>query len=258
MVVLRVLAFVAFGLAFGSFLTVVTHRVPLRKSIVAPRSACPRCGTTIRARDNVPVASYLLLRGRCRTCRARISPKYVLIEVLTAGLFAAAAARFDSLFLISVLALFFAVLVSVAVIDLEHSIVPNRILYPSLLAFPVLLAVGALTGEQVSLLRAIVGFLAYGGGLFLVAVIAPSGMGMGDVKLAALIGLVLGAFGLSYVAVAAAVAILAGGLGAVALVAFAHASRRRAVPFGPYLAGGAVWAAFVAPRVAHWYAGFLR
>jgi leader peptidase (prepilin peptidase)/N-methyltransferase len=122
----------------------------------------------------------------------------------------------------------------------------------------VILVVGVLTGEHVSLLRAAIGFLAYGGGLFLVALISPGGMGMGDVKLAALIGLVLGAFGLSYVAVAAAVAILAGGLGALALVVFARATRKRAVPFGPYLAAGAVWAAFVAPRVAHWYTGFLR
>jgi len=157
-----------------------------------------------------------------------------------------------------VLAMFFAVLVAVAVIDVEHRVIPNRILYPSLLFFPVLLVVGVLTGEEVSLIRAVIGFLAYGGGLLVVALISPGGMGMGDVKLAALIGLVLGAFGLSYVAVAAAVAILGGGLGAVGLLAFARASRKRAVPFGPYLAAGAVWAAFVAPRVAHWYEGFLR
>jgi leader peptidase (prepilin peptidase)/N-methyltransferase len=258
MVVLRVLAFVAFGLAFGSFLTVVVHRVPARRSIVAPRSACPNCGALIRARDNVPIVSYLLLRGRCRACGASISARYLLIELVTAALFAAAAIKFDSLFATTVLALFFSVLVAVAAIDLEHRIVPNRILYPSLLAFPVILAVGVLAGEPISLLRAAIGFFAYGGGLFLVALIAPHGMGMGDVKLAALIGLVLGAFGLSYVAVAAAVAILAGGLGAVALLAFTRATRKQTVPFGPYLAGGAVWAAFLAPPVVRWYTSFLR
>jgi leader peptidase (prepilin peptidase) / N-methyltransferase len=254
----RTFAAAAFGLAIGSFLTVVAYRVPRHESIVAPRSRCPGCGVTIRTRDNVPVLSYLLLRGKCRSCGARISPRYVVIELLTAGLFAAAAARFPSVYMIVVLAMFFAVLVAVAVIDVEHRVIPNRILYPSLLFFPLLLAVGVLTGEEVSLVRAVIGFLAYGGGLLVVALISPGGMGMGDVKLAALIGLVLGAFGLSYVAVAAAVAILGGGLGAVALLAFARASRKRAVPFGPYLAAGAVWAAFVAPRVAHWYEGFLR
>jgi leader peptidase (prepilin peptidase)/N-methyltransferase len=246
------------GLLFGSFLTVVIHRVPRRESVVAPRSRCPGCGTTIRARDNIPVLSYLLLRGRCRACGTRISPRYLLTELLTAGLFAAAAARFPSIYATIVLALFFAVLVTVAVIDVEHRIIPNRILYPSLIAFPVILVIGVLAGEQLSLLRAGIGFLAYGGGLLVVAMISPGGMGMGDVKLAALIGLVLGAFGLAYVAVAAAAAVLAGGLGAVALLAFARATRKHAVPFGPYLAAGAVWAAFAAPRVAHWYTGFLR
>jgi leader peptidase (prepilin peptidase)/N-methyltransferase len=246
------------GLLFGSFLTVVIHRVPRRESVVAPRSRCPGCGTTIRARDNIPVLSYLLLRGRCRACGTRISPRYLLTELLTAGLFAAAAARFPSIYATAVLALFFAVLVTVAIIDVEHRIIPNRILYPSLIAFPVILVIGVLAGEQLSLLRAGIGFLAYGGGLLVVAMISPGGMGMGDVKLAALIGLVLGAFGLAYVAVAAAAAVLAGGLGAVALLAFARATRKHAVPFGPYLAAGAVWAAFAAPRVAHWYTGFLR
>jgi leader peptidase (prepilin peptidase)/N-methyltransferase len=255
---LRIFFAAAFGLAIGSFLTVVAHRVPRHESVAAPRSRCPSCGAMIQARDNVPVVSYLLLRGKCRSCGAIISPRYVLIESLTAGLFAAAAVRFPSVYATVVLALFFAVLLAVTVIDVEHRIIPNRILYPSLVAFPVILAVGALTGEKLSLLQGAIGFLAYGGGLFVVALISPGGMGMGDVKLAALIGLVLGAFGLSYVAVAAAAAILAGGLGAVALLAFARATRKQAVPFGPYLAGGAVWAAFVAPRVAHWYTGFLH
>src|SRR5919201_1143356 len=103
---LRVLAFVAFGLAFGSFLTVVIYRVPLGRSIVAPRSACPSCGATIRPRDNIPVVSYLLLRGRCRSCGVRISPRYALVELLTAGLFAAAAIKFGNVYVTAVLALF--------------------------------------------------------------------------------------------------------------------------------------------------------
>jgi leader peptidase (prepilin peptidase)/N-methyltransferase len=247
--------FVLFGLVFGSFLTVVVYRVPRKQSIVAPRSACPSCGAMIRARDNIPVASYVLLRAKCRQCGARISPRYVAVELLTAGLFAGAAARFGSVYVAAVVALFFAVMLAVAVIDAEHRIVPNAIVYPSLVAFPALLAVGALAGQHVSLARAGIGFLAYGGGLLIVAIVAPRGMGIGDVKLAALIGLVLGAFGLAYVAVAAAAAILAGGLGAIALLVLG-ASRKQAIPFGPYLAAGAVAAAFVAPQIAHWYTGF--
>jgi leader peptidase (prepilin peptidase)/N-methyltransferase len=252
---IRMAIFVLFGLAFGSFLTVVIYRVPRKQSIVAPRSACPSCGATIRARDNIPVASYVLLRAKCRHCGARISPRYVAVELLTAGLFAGAAARFGSVYVAAVLALFFAVMLAVAVIDAEHRIVPNAIVYPSLVAFPAILAVGALAGQHVSLTRAGIGFLAYGGSLMAVAIASPRGMGIGDVKLAALIGLVLGALGLAYVAVAAAAAILAGGVGATALL-LAGASRKQAIPFGPYLAAGAVVAAFVAPQIAHWYTGF--
>jgi leader peptidase (prepilin peptidase)/N-methyltransferase len=251
--VFRITLFAVLGLVLGSFVTVIVHRVPRKESVVAPRSRCPACGTRIRARDNVPVLSYVLLRGKCRACGARISPRYVVIELITGGLFAAVAARFTSVYADAVLAAFLGVMVALAVIDAEYRIVPNRIVYPCLLAFPAILVVGVVAGQDVSLLRSGIGFLAYGGFLLTVAVVSPGGMGMGDVKLAALIGLVLGAFGLAYVAVAAALAVLAGGAGAIALVVVAHAGRKRAVPFGPYLAAGAVLAAFLGPQVAHWY-----
>jgi leader peptidase (prepilin peptidase) / N-methyltransferase len=253
MSVSRALIFALFGLVFGSFLTVVVYRVPRRQSIVAPRSACPACGAEIRPRDNIPVLSYLLLRGRCRACGARISPRYLFLEVATALLFAGASLRFHAAYKAGLLALFFAVMLAIAVIDVERRIVPNRIVYPSLVLFGLLVAVGALAGDHLSLAAAGLGFLAYGGGLLLVSLVAPGGMGMGDVKLAALIGLVLGALGLRYVAVAAAAGILAGGLGAMALLVFKRASRKQAIPFGPYLAAGAVVAAFLAPRIAAWY-----
>ncbi len=252
---LRALIFAVFGLVLGSFLSVVIYRVPRKESIVAPRSACPQCGATIEARDNVPVLSYVLLRGRCRSCGARISLRYPLLELATAALFAGASLRFHAPYTAAVMALLFMVLEAVAVIDIEHQIVPNRILYPSLVAFAVLVAVGVAVGDDMGLVRAGLGFLAFGGGLLVVAVISPGGMGMGDVKLAALIGLVLGALGLRYVAVAAALAILAGGLGGIALMVFAGASRKAKIPFGPYLAAGAVAAAFLAPTIASWYTG---
>jgi len=255
MFALRALIFAVFGLVFGSFLSVVVYRVPRKQSIVAPRSACPQCGATIEARDNVPVLSYVLLRGRCRSCGARISLRYPLLELATAALFAGASLRFHAPYTAAVVALLFMVLETMAVIDIEHQIVPNRILYPALIAFAVLVAVGVAVGDDMGLVRAGLGFLAFGGGLLVVAVISPGGMGMGDVKLAALIGLVLGALGLRYVAVAAALAILAGGLGGIALMVFAGASRKAKIPFGPYLAAGAVAAAFLAPTIASWYTG---
>jgi leader peptidase (prepilin peptidase) / N-methyltransferase len=255
---LRILFAVLFGLAVGSFLTVAVYRVPRKESVVAPRSRCPACGAEIRPRDNIPVLSYLLLRGRCRACGARISARYLFLEVATAALFAGAALRFDATYTAALLALFFAVMLAIAVIDAERRIVPNRIVYPSLVAFGVLVCIGALVGDHLDLAGAGVGLLAYGGGLLLVAIVAPGGMGMGDVKLAALIGLVLGALGLRYVAVAAAVAIFAGGVGAIALLVFTRASRKQAIPFGPYLAAGAVVAAFLAPRIASWYTALAR
>jgi leader peptidase (prepilin peptidase)/N-methyltransferase len=249
---------VLLGLAMGSFVTVLVHRVPRKESIVAPRSRCPACGAEIRSRDNIPVLSYLLLLGRCRACGARISPGYPLLEVATAGLFAGAALWFDSTYTALVMALFFMVLLAIAVIDVSHRIVPNRIVYPSLVAFAVLVAIGSAVGDHLDLVGAGIGFLAYGGALLLVAIVAPGGMGMGDVKLAALIGMVLGALGLRYVAVAAGVGILAGGLGAIGLLVFTRASRKQAIPFGPYMAAGAVVAAFLAPRIASWYTELAR
>src|SRR6266540_4623488 len=128
---LRALIFGVFGLVFGSFLSVVIYRVPRKESIVAPRSACPNCGAMIGARDNVPVFSYIALGGRCRSCRARISLRYPLLELATGLLFAGAALKFDSAYTAGVIALLFMVMEAVAVIDIEHQIVPNRILYPS-------------------------------------------------------------------------------------------------------------------------------
>jgi leader peptidase (prepilin peptidase)/N-methyltransferase len=207
----------------------------------------------IGGRDNVPVLSYIALRGRCRSCRARISLRYPLLELATALLFAGAALRFDSAYTAGVIALLFMVLEAVAVIDIEHHIVPNRILYPSFIVFVVLVGLGAAIGDDMELVRAAIGFLAFGGGLLLVALVSPGGMGMGDVKLAALIGLVLGALGPRYVLVAAALAILAGGIGAITLMALTGASRKAKIPFGPYLAAGAILAAFLAPSIASWY-----
>ena len=253
----RAVAFALPGLALGSFLTVVAHRIPRRESIVAPRSSCPSCGTTIRSRDNIPVLSYVLLRGRCRVCGYRISPFYPLMELAAAGLFVGAAVTFDRLFVALTMALFLGLLLVLAVIDFRHKIIPNRIVYPSLGIFGALVLAGSLANQGMSLGSAALGLLAYGGGLLIVALVSPRGMGMGDVKLGALIGLVLGALGLRYVAVAAAAAIAAGGLGALVALAMG-AGRKHAIPFGPYLAAGAALATLWAPQIADAYLQSVR
>jgi leader peptidase (prepilin peptidase)/N-methyltransferase len=249
---LTALAFAAAGLVFGSFLTVVVHRVPRGLSVVSPRSSCPGCGATIRARENIPVVSYLIQRRRCRHCGIRISPEYPVVEASTGALFAAAALVLPTVWMSAVVAPFLGLLVACALIDLRHRVIPNRVVYPSLVVFGAAIAAGGAFSSGVSPVTGLLGFLAYGGGLFLTALISPRGMGMGDVKLAALIGLVLGALGWRYVGVAVLVTVLGGGVFAVALLA-AGRTRKQTIPFGPFLAAGAIVSALIAPEFASWY-----
>jgi len=252
MVIVRTAIFALAGLLIGSFLTVVVHRVPRRESIVRGRSMCPGCGSVIAARDNIPVLSWILLRGRCRTCGTRISPIYPITELVTAGLFVGAALTFDDVWVAATMALFLAVLLAVSLIDLERRIIPNRIVYPSIVAFGLAMLALDLTNRGPNVLHGLIGLAAYGGGLLVIALIAPRGMGMGDVKLAGLIGLVLGSIELSRVAVAAGAGILLGGLAAVIALLMGR-SRKTALPFGPFLAAGAVVAAFAGAQLASAY-----
>jgi leader peptidase (prepilin peptidase)/N-methyltransferase len=254
---LRVVLFALAGLPIGSFLTVLVHRLPKGQSIVAPRSRCPRCGTPIRSRDNVPVLSYVFLRGRCRTCGEPVSLEYPLIELATAALFAAAGALIEPLYAALLVAAFLALMLAVAVIDARHRIVPNRLVYPALVAFLVAIAVGHFTGGGVDVVDGLVGLAAYGVPMFLVALAVPGGLGMGDVKLAALIGLVLGSMGLSLVGVAAFLGIVGGGLAAVGAMAILRYSRKRQIPFGPFLAGGAAVTALVGAPIGSAYLSLL-
>jgi leader peptidase (prepilin peptidase)/N-methyltransferase len=253
----RVALFVAAGLIFGSFLTVVAYRVPRGESVVRPRSRCPRCGAEIGALENIPVISYLALRGRCRHCGAPVSPEYPLTEAATAALFAGAAAVYEELYVATLVALFLGVMLAVALVDARWRIVPNAIVYPSLVLGLTAVVVGHLVGVGLDGVSGMIGLAAYAGPLFLVALVVPHGMGMGDVKLAALIGLILGSLGLSYVAVAAGVGILIGGIGALlALVLFRY-GRKQQIPFGPFLAGGAAVAALAGPQIAELYLSLL-
>jgi leader peptidase (prepilin peptidase)/N-methyltransferase len=240
-----------FGLAIGSFMTVVAARVPAGESVVSPRSHCPHCGAEIRNRDNIPVLGWIMLRGRCHNCGERISARYPLLELSTAILMAAPFFVYDSVWVACGVSALLALMPVISVIDLEHRIIPNRIVYPALIAFPIYLVVANLFGAPVDLVRMVIGFAAYGGILFVVALISR-GMGMGDVKLAALIGLVLGSLSLGQVAVAAGAAIILGAIGAVAALA-RGAGRKGAIPFGPFLAAGAVVAALWGVQLADWY-----
>jgi leader peptidase (prepilin peptidase)/N-methyltransferase len=245
------------GLVFGSFLTVVVSRVPDKRSVVAPRSGCPRCGNLIRARDNIPVLSYLLLRGQCRSCGGHISLGYPALELATAGLFLAAVIVIRSVVVATIVGPFLGVLMACAVIDIRHRIIPNAIVLPSAALFGAAIAATAIAGYGFHLVTAVMGCLALGGGLFAIAMISPRSLGMGDVKLGGLIGLMMGALGWKYVAVAAFAAVLVGGVVAIAALA-AGKGRKSAIPFGPSLAAGATVAALLAPQVASWYGRFLR
>jgi leader peptidase (prepilin peptidase)/N-methyltransferase len=248
----RLIIVLTFGLVVGSFLTVVVDRVPKKESIVSPRSRCPHCGAEIRSLDNIPVLSWLLLRGRCRSCRARIPVRYPLLEAGTGTSFAGVAIVYPRVYVIVMLCAFCAVMLAVGAIDLEHRIIPNKITYPAFPAFAVAIALGWAVGQDLDPVRACIGALAYGGAFLLIAVIAPRGLGMGDVKLTALIGLVMGSLGLRYVGVAAGAAILLGGVGGI-LALLAGRGRKSAIPFGPFLTAGALIAVFWGERVADWY-----
>jgi leader peptidase (prepilin peptidase)/N-methyltransferase len=223
------------GLALGSFLNVVAARVPLRRSIVRPPSACMSCAQEIRWYDNIPLLSYGLLRGRCRHCGVRIPLVYPAVELATAVLIAGCVLAFGLTAEAGVSAFFCAVLVAVSAIDLEHRIIPNRIVLP---ATVVLLAANTLRDPTVEWIAAGVGAFAF---LLVAALIYPAGMGMGDVKFALLMGVALGK--------TVPVALMAGMVAAMVpgLILFArHGSKARkmGIPFGPFLALGSVMALF--------------
>jgi leader peptidase (prepilin peptidase) / N-methyltransferase len=232
------------GLALGSFVTVVAARVPLRRSIVRPGSACGGCGAAIAWRDNVPLASFLLLRGRCRSCAARIPARYPAIEALTALLVGASLLVYGWSATAVLAALFCVVLVALSAIDLEHRIVPNRIVVPA--AAVALAARTALDPGAEWALAA-----AGAAGFLLVAVLAyPSGMGMGDVKLALLLGAMLG----RTVPVAIMLALFVALVPSMVLLArHGSAARKIALPFAPFLALGGIVALFFGEQLLDAY-----
>jgi leader peptidase (prepilin peptidase)/N-methyltransferase len=242
------------GLAFGSFLNVVIWRVPRKESVVRPPSHCPSCDTPIHPRDNIPVVSWLLLRGRCRTCNAPISVRYPLVELATASLFVAAAVHFRLNWVLPAYLLFFAALLAISVVDLDLFIVPNRIVWPAgLVSIPLLILAAGLGHQWHELRNALIGGAAAWLFLFIVHVINPRGMGFGDVRLAALIGLYLGWPGLGYVALGLFLAFLSGSIVGIGLIALRRKGMKSALPFGPFLALGATIAVFAGHPILQGY-----
>jgi leader peptidase (prepilin peptidase)/N-methyltransferase len=235
------------GAVMGSFLNVVAFRLPRRESLVTPRSRCTSCGAPVRPYDNIPILSWLMLRGHCRNCSARISPRYPMVEAGTALLCAGAVLAHSGAAAIALSVTLVLVLVPAALIDLEHRIIPNRLTAAGAL---LALALGTALDPSGEPGRLIAGAAA--GGFLLAAALAyPGGMGMGDVKLAAVMGLFLGAA----VAPALLIALLSGVMLGAVIVARkgAHAGRKTAVPFGPFLGLGGVLAIFVGQPIVHLY-----
>ncbi|HEY2283633.1 MAG TPA: prepilin peptidase [Solirubrobacteraceae bacterium] len=227
-----------FGAIFGSFLNVVAYRLPRHESLATPASHCPRCGTPVKPYDNIPILSWLVLRGRCRTCSEPISPRYPLVEGLTAALCVGAVLVHHTATGIALSIALILIVVPAALIDLEHRIIPNRL---TLLGAVLALVLGTALDPAGEPERLIAGAAA-GGFLLLAALAYPGGMGMGDVKLAGVMGLFLG----RAVAPAILIALLAGVICGALIIARkgAQAGRKTAVPFGPFLALGAIVAVY--------------
>jgi leader peptidase (prepilin peptidase)/N-methyltransferase len=242
----QIVVIAALGAAVGSFLNVVAYRLPRGESLVAPRSRCPGCGTQIPAYDNVPVVSWIVLGGHCRACGGTISPRYPIVEALTASLFAAVALQTEMSAEVWAGIAFMTTLVTVAAIDAEHRIIPNRVLAPSAVAA---LALWALA-DPGRLPENLIAAAAAGGFLLIAALAYPAGMGMGDVKLAAVMGLYLGAS----VAPALFIGFAAGSLVGIGIVlARGSSARKQAIPFGPFLALGGIAGQLFGSGLVDWY-----
>jgi leader peptidase (prepilin peptidase)/N-methyltransferase len=242
------------GLLVGSFLNVVVWRVPRGESVVRPPSACPACSAPVRPRDNVPVASWLLLRGRCRDCGTAISARYPLVELSCAGLFAVMALAFGLDPVLPAYLYLAAVGLALALIDLDCKRLPNALTLPSYPVLAVLLALGALLGsDSGQLVRALLGGAAMYAFYFALCFAYPAGMGFGDVKLAGVLGMATAWLGWGAWTVGLFLGFLAGGVFGVLLIAARRGGRKTAVPFGPFMLLGALVAVLVGEPLAQAY-----
>jgi leader peptidase (prepilin peptidase)/N-methyltransferase len=245
-----------FGSCIGSFLNVCIYRIPAKRSIVHPRSTCPRCDSLIKFYDNIPIISYLWLRGKCRDCGTKISARYPLIEFLTGTLACACFAEFGPTVEAGVYFSFISSLIVVSFIDIDHQIVPDIISLPGI---PMGL-VSSLFLPSIHFSDALIGMLAGGGILYMIAwsyqaLTGKEGMGGGDIKLLAMIGAFIGWQGILLVILIASVS---GAWVGVFLMLMARKNLKFAVPFGPFLSLGAIVYVFKGPELIEWYYGGLN
>lgn len=244
------------GLLIGSFLNVVVWRVPRGESVASPPSHCPGCDRPIRPRDNVPVLSWLLLRGRCRDCGTRISPRYPAVELVTAVLFALMGLRFGAAWQLPAFLYLAAISVALALIDVDVKRLPDVIVLPSYgVVLALLLLAAAATADWHDLLRAVLGGVALFVAYFALAFVYPAGMGFGDVKLAGVLGMALGWLGWGQLALGWFLGFLLGGVWGLALIAVRRAGRKSQIPFGPFMLAGAIVSILVGDRLLD---GYLR
>lgn len=244
-----------FGLVIGSFIGVVVDRLPRNESLVSPPSHCVACSAPIKPYDNVPVVSYLLLRGRCRACRTRIPPRDAFLELGTAVLFVLLAWRLASNWELPAYCVLAASLVAISAIDIEHMRIPSPIVYTTAaLAVPLLVLASGTTHRWSALLSAAIGGAAAFGAFFALFFAAPKGIGFGDVRLAGLCGAFLGWFGYREVVAGFLLSFIVAGVPAAVLLAMHKVKRRTQMPFGPFLAAGTLIATLFGPPIIHAWA----
>ncbi len=246
------------GVVVGSFLNVVIWRVPRGESVVSPPSHCPGCGTPIAARDNIPLLSWLVLRGRCRHCGESISARYPFVEALTGVLFGAVALVLGISWEVPAYLYLTGLGVALAFIDLDTKRLPNALTLPAYPVTALLLLIPAVLDDMWSAYtRALLGGLALFAFYLVLALLYPAGMGLGDVKLAGVLGMGLAWFGWGALLVGAFLAFLLGGLVGIGLMAARRARRGTTIPFGPFMVAGALVGVLVGPGLATWYVGAL-
>lgn len=244
------------GLLVGSFLNVVVYRIPRGLKVTRPPSACPHCGARIHARDNLPIVSWLVLRGRCRQCSGPISPRYPLVEAATMLLFGLTGLVVGTSWVLPAYLWFMGVTIALGLVDLDHRRIPNRILYPGTIVGIALLAGGAVADRDTGALgRGLLGGLAEFGLLLGLAVLARGGFGFGDVKLGFLLGVFSAYRSWGALVVGGFAGFVIGGLLAVALMTAGRAGRKDMIPFGPSLILGCYLGIAVGSSVARWYLG---
>jgi leader peptidase (prepilin peptidase)/N-methyltransferase len=238
------------GLVVGSFVNVLIYRVPRNESIVTPRSSCPACGAPIRAKDNIPVVSWLMLRGRCRDCQASISMRYPLVELACAALFAGTAARFGHQWDLPAYLALFAGLLALSCIDVERMLLPKKIVYPlTVLVAALLLLAAAGTGKWHDYVIGVICAAGWVAVFFAMNRVSPRLLGFGDVRLSLVLGLSLGWLGVGYVLLGFFAANVIGAIVGVVLIATKHMGRGERIPYGVFLALGCALAVFAGPEL---------